>query len=187
MTWLWILLGALALLLLILIGGSVYMYRFGLSRRPFPWSKEYRDPWAKRPSEPRLVDGKPFNPGGWGDAIVAGEQWMYDTYHQSGRRYYTTSYDGLKLAADYFPPEGDAPRAIILLAQSAAAWIRSGRKIKIHWKIAGKVLYGVFAALVLGIGMCMIMVWNLMIPGILVGIVGIVLLLMLIPMFLGLK
>ena len=44
-----------------------------------------------------------------------------------------------------------------------------------------------FAALVLGIGMCMIAVWNLMIPGILVGILGIVLLLMLIPMFLGLK
>ena len=77
--------------------------------------------------------------------------------------------------------------AIVLLIQSIVAWIRSGRKIKINWKIAGKVLYGVFAALVLGVGMCMIMVWNLMLPGILVGIVGIVLLLMLIPMFLGLK
>ena len=77
--------------------------------------------------------------------------------------------------------------AIILLVQSVVAWIRSGRKIRINWKIAGKILYGVFAALVLGVGMCMIMVWNLMIPGILVGIVGIVLLLMLIPMFLGLK
>ena len=76
---------------------------------------------------------------------------------------------------------------VSLLVQSIVAWLRSGRKIKINWKIAGKVLYGVFAALVLGIGMCMIMVWNLMLPGILVGIVGIVLLLMLIPMFLGLK
>ena len=77
--------------------------------------------------------------------------------------------------------------AIVLLTQSIVAWIRSGRKIKINWKIAGKVLYGVFAALVLGVGMCMIMVWNLMLPGILVGIVGIVLLLMLIPMCIGLK
>ena len=76
---------------------------------------------------------------------------------------------------------------VSLLAQSVVAWLRSGRKIKINWKIAGKVLYGVFASLVLGVGMCMIMVWNLMLPGILVGIVGIVLLLMLIPMFLGLK
>lgn len=77
--------------------------------------------------------------------------------------------------------------AVSLLVQSMVAWIRSGRKIKINWTIAGKVLYGVFAALVLGAGMCMIMVWNLMVPGILVGIVGIVLLLMLIPMCLGLK
>ena len=76
---------------------------------------------------------------------------------------------------------------VSLLAQSIVAWLRSGRKIRINWKTAGKVLYGVFAALVLGVGMCMIMVWNLMLPGILVGIVGIVLLLMLIPMFLGLK
>lgn len=76
---------------------------------------------------------------------------------------------------------------VSLLVQSIVARIRSGRKIKINWKIAGKVLYGVFAALVLGVGTCMIMVWNLMLPGILVGIVGIVLLLMLIPMFLGLK
>lgn len=74
-----------------------------------------------------------------------------------------------------------------LLIQSIVAWLRSGRTIKINWKIAGKVLFGVAAALVLGVGMCMIMVWNLMIPGIVVGIVGIVLLLMLIPMFLGLK
>ena len=77
--------------------------------------------------------------------------------------------------------------AVSLLAQGTVAWIRSGRKIKINWKTAGKVLFGIFGALVLGVGMCMIMVWNLMIPGIIVGIVGIVLLLMLIPMFLGLK
>ena len=48
-------------------------------------------------------------------------------------------------------------------------------------------LFGIFGALVLGVGMCMILVWNLMLPGILVGILGIVLLLCLIPMFLGLK
>lgn len=77
--------------------------------------------------------------------------------------------------------------AIVLLVQSIVAWIRSGRKIKINWKLFGKVLYGVFAALVLGVGMCMILVWNLLLPGILVGILGIVLLLMLIPMCLGLK
>ena len=80
-----------------------------------------------------------------------------------------------------------AAGAVILLAQGAVAWIRSGRKVRINWKLTGKILFGVFGALVLGVGMCMIMVWKLMLPGIAVGIVGILLLLMLIPMFLGLK
>lgn len=80
-----------------------------------------------------------------------------------------------------------AAGAVLLLIQGLVAWIRSGRKIKINLKLAGKVLYGIFAALVLGVGMCMIMVWNLMLPGIAVGILGIVLLMMLIPMCVGLK
>lgn len=76
---------------------------------------------------------------------------------------------------------------ILLLVLSIAVWLRSGRKIKLNWKLTGKVLFGILAALVLGVGMTMIMVWNLMLPGILVGVLGIVLLLCLIPMFLGLK
>ena len=78
--------------------------------------------------------------------------------------------------------------AIVLLALAIVSRIKSGKPRKpINWKVVGKVAYGIVAALVLGVGMCMIMVWNLMLPGILVGILGIVLLLMLIPMFLGLK
>ena len=80
-----------------------------------------------------------------------------------------------------------AAGAAILLIQSIVAWIRSGRKIRIDWKLTGKIMFGILGALVLGVGMCMILVWNLMLPGIAVGIVGIVLLLCLIPMFLGLK
>ena len=57
----------------------------------------------------------------------------------------------------------------------------------INWKMVGKISFGVIAALILGLGMCMIMVWNLMLWGIIVGIVGLVMLLFLIPMFLGLK
>mgnify|MGYP002555103960 CR=1 FL=1 len=49
------------------------------------------------------------------------------------------------------------------------------------------VLLGVIGALVLGVGMCMVMIWSMMIPGILVGIVGIILLLCLIPLVKGLK
>lgn len=37
------------------------------------------------------------------------------------------------------------------------------------------------------LGMCMTMVWNILVPGVIVGIVGIVLLLCLIPVIKGLK
>ncbi|MBO5208856.1 MAG: hypothetical protein J6B68_05865 [Lachnospiraceae bacterium] len=65
----------------------------------------------------------------------------------------------------------------------------SGKQpVKLNLKMVGKVIYGIFAALVFGVGMCMTMVFeNMMIPGIVVGIVGIVLLLCLIPMCVGLK
>ena len=48
-------------------------------------------------------------------------------------------------------------------------------------------LFGVFSTIVFGVGMCMTMVWNIMIPGIAVGIIGIVLLLCPIPVCKGLK
>lgn len=64
----------------------------------------------------------------------------------------------------------------------------SGKKMKkVNMKIVGKIIYGIFAALVLGVGMCLIMVYEKMILGIIVGIVGIVLLLFLIPMCIGWK
>lgn len=58
--------------------------------------------------------------------------------------------------------------------------------IKLNGKTVGIVIYGIVGALVLGVGMCMAMVWeDLMIWGIVVGIVGIVLLLGLTPMIKG--
>lgn len=48
-------------------------------------------------------------------------------------------------------------------------------------------LFGIVAAVVFGVGMCMTMVWNMMVPGIIVGIIGIVLLLCLIPICRGLQ
>ena len=59
--------------------------------------------------------------------------------------------------------------------------------IKVNAKVLGKVLYGTLSALVLGAGMAMIMAFEMMLQGILVGIVGIVMLLFLIPMCVGLK
>ncbi len=60
--------------------------------------------------------------------------------------------------------------------------------IKINFKIVGKVMYGVVSSLVLGVGMSMIMVFEgMMILGMVIGIVGIIMLLFLIPMCVGLK
>ena len=59
--------------------------------------------------------------------------------------------------------------------------------IKINAKTVGAVLVGVLGALLLGIGMCMSMVFGKMVLGIVVGLVGIVVLLMLIPLVKGIK
>ena len=59
--------------------------------------------------------------------------------------------------------------------------------VKISAKTVGTVLLGIAGALALGIGMCMTMIWSMMIPGIIVGIIGIVLLICLIPVVKGLK
>ena len=54
-------------------------------------------------------------------------------------------------------------------------------------RAVGITLLGVVGALVLGLGMCMTMLWDLLVPGILVGLAGIVLLLCLIPVVKGLE
>ena len=78
--------------------------------------------------------------------------------------------------------------AVVLLALAIVNRVKSGKPAKKpNWKLVGKIAFGVVGALVLGLGMCMIMVWNMMLWGIVVGIVGIVLLLCLIPMCVGLK
>ena len=65
----------------------------------------------------------------------------------------------------------------------------SGAKpIKVNWKVVGKVLYGTVSACVLGTGMALALEFEgMMLQGIVVGIVGIVMLLFLIPMCVGLK
>lgn len=78
--------------------------------------------------------------------------------------------------------------AVVLTALAVVARIRSGRPRKpINWKVVGKVLYGTLSALVLGVGMCLIMVFDKLLLGILIGILGIIMLLCLIPMCIGLK
>lgn len=77
---------------------------------------------------------------------------------------------------------------VVLLITVIAYRKMSGKTAKkINWKVVGKVAYGVLSSLVLGAGMSMIMVFKMMLQGIIVGIVGIVMLLFLIPMCVGLK
>lgn len=59
--------------------------------------------------------------------------------------------------------------------------------VKLTAKTIGTVVLGVAGALVLGVGMCMVMVWDMLIWGVVVGLVGIILLLCLIPLVKGIK
>ncbi len=79
--------------------------------------------------------------------------------------------------------------AVVLLAMVIVRRkMTNAPAININGKTVGIVIYGIVSAIVLGVGMCMTMVWEgLMIPGIIVGIVGIALLLGLIPMVKGIK
>ncbi len=88
-------------------------------------------------------------------------------------------------------------QGVVISAMGAAALIamlivrrkmENKPAIKINSKAVGTIALGIVGALVLGAGMCMVMVWEgLMIPGIIVGVIGIVLLLCLIPLCKGLK
>ena len=59
--------------------------------------------------------------------------------------------------------------------------------IKITGKAVLTVAVGIIGALALGVGMCFCMVWNNMIPGVIIGLVGIIILMCLIPLCKGLK
>ena len=78
--------------------------------------------------------------------------------------------------------------AVILLI-AVAVWRKMEGKAPIH--LSGKtfatILLSVVGALTLGVGMCMVMVWNMLVPGVIVGLIGIILLMALIPLCKGLK
>ncbi|MBP3645605.1 MAG: hypothetical protein J6K55_04185 [Clostridia bacterium] len=78
---------------------------------------------------------------------------------------------------------------VSLVSIALVRWVIAGKPVaKINWHTFGKAAYCVAAVLVLGAGMAMIMAFEgLMLPGILVGIVGIVLGLGIIPVCKGLK
>lgn len=94
-------------------------------------------------------------------------------------------------------PEWNAFRPGIIMGVVGAAvlfimvlvWRKMENKepIKLSGKTIGAALIGIAGALLLGVGMCLTMVWSNMAVGIIVGIIGIVVLLCLIPFIKGLK
>lgn len=77
--------------------------------------------------------------------------------------------------------------AVILLIMVIVRRKMEGKSVivKMDGKTVGTVLLGIAGALVLGVGMCLAMVWEMLVPGVIVGLVGIVLLLCLIPLVKG--
>lgn len=68
-------------------------------------------------------------------------------------------------------------------------WRRMEHKepIKILGKTVITVLVGIVGALALGVGMCFTMVWGKMVMGIIIGLLGIIILLCLIPLTKGIE
>ena len=58
---------------------------------------------------------------------------------------------------------------------------------KMNGKTILRTIYGVIAVLVLGIGMCMCLVWQQIVWGTLIGLLGIIMLIALIPIIKGIK
>lgn len=78
---------------------------------------------------------------------------------------------------------------LVMALIAVFVWRKMTHQLPIH--VTGKsvlsIIIGIIGALSLGVGMCFIMVWNKMVIGIVVGLVGIFLLLCLIPIYKGLK
>lgn len=78
---------------------------------------------------------------------------------------------------------------IVLGIVTALVWCKMENKKlpKLNGKNVLRILYAVVGVLVLGLGMCMCLVWQQIIWGTLVGLLGIIMLIALIPMIKGIK
>lgn len=78
---------------------------------------------------------------------------------------------------------------LVVLLVMVLVWRKMENKalVKLSGKTIGAILLGILGALLLGVGMCLTMVWSQMLIGIIIGILGIIVLLSLIPFIKGLK
>lgn len=78
--------------------------------------------------------------------------------------------------------------ALVLLAMVFVRRKMDGKPaIVLNGKVIGVTLLGVVGAIVLGVGMCMVMIWEMLVSGIIVGLIGIIALLCMIPVIKGPK
>lgn len=77
--------------------------------------------------------------------------------------------------------------AVLLIMVLVWRKMENKEPIKPSGKTIGAILIGIVGALLFGVGMCLTMVWSNMVLGIVIGVVGIVVLLCLIPFVKGLK
>jgi len=77
----------------------------------------------------------------------------------------------------------------VLLAMVLIRRKMEGKTIvaRLSGRTIGAIILGIIGTLAFGAGLCMVLVWNEMVMGILIGIVGIVVLLCMIPVLKGLK
>lgn len=78
---------------------------------------------------------------------------------------------------------------VVLGVITALIWCKMEKKKlpKMSVKNALRVLYTIIAVLVLGVGMCLCLVWEQIVWGTLVGLLGIIMLIALIPLIKGFK
>lgn len=78
---------------------------------------------------------------------------------------------------------------LVLSLCTVGVWRKMENKapIRISGKLIGIILLGILSSLTLGVGMCLVMVWSNIMIGIVVGLVGVLMLLCLIPLCIGIK
>ncbi|MBQ9964885.1 MAG: hypothetical protein IJP14_07185 [Clostridia bacterium] len=78
---------------------------------------------------------------------------------------------------------------LVLGVITALIWCKMEKKQlpKMNGKQILRIVYGVVSVLILGVGMCLCLVWHQIVWGTLVGLLGIVMLIALIPMIKGIR
>ena len=82
---------------------------------------------------------------------------------------------------------GAAGLAVLLVMVIVWRKMTNKAPVRMTGKTFASILLGVLGSLLLGLGMCYVMVWSNIVAGIAVGLAGIIMLLSLIPLIKGLK